>query len=271
MKKGLIFMEGKYQDELLPWFTYLGVPIFVLYIAGYLIKEGMGGLLMSTAVIIPFTSIIVANLSLKYGGKYILSIASLGGISYGMIIMYLGLNYLKISGVNIKHYILLAIILMGVSSVICSREKFSERDELIRVGMTMMISFTVGAFLGVILGLLFVFIIGGGKALLIGLLSGIIISIVYFGARLGKQFNLDENEIYRPKSAGIIGAGIGGGIGLIVNRMYSFYYPTFYYEISAMKIPLTLVINLIAGLIAGLFFGYFSQKIKKRVDEDESD
>lgn len=263
-------MDERYQDNLLPWFTYLGVPIFILYIAGYLIKEGMGGLLMSTAVITPFTSILVANLSLKYGGKYILSIASLGGVSYGMIIMYLGLNYLKISGINIKHYILLAIILMVVSSIICSREKFSERDELIRVGMTMMLSFTLGAFLGGFLALLFAIFIGG-KAPLIGFLSGIIISIVYFGARLGKHFDLDENEIYRPKGAGIIGAGIGGGIGLIVNRMYSFYYPSFYYEISAMKIPLTLVINLIAGLIAGLLFGYSTQKIKKKIDEEESD
>lgn len=265
MKKVFKFVSEKYQNELLRWLTYLAIPTSILFIAGYIIGDDVGRVLMALGFIIPFTASITAQMSLNYGGKHILSMAALGGLSFGIIIMYLVVNMLGVSVIDEKYFLLLAIILMAIFSIASSRRKFSQQDKLILAGMSMMLTFTAGAVLGVILAILFSFI--SGKGFIIGFGSGIVIMVVYLGSKLGEHFNLDENEIYSPKGAGIIGAGIGAGIGLIFNWMFSFYYPTFYYVIGTIKLPLNSVINIIAGLTTGLFFGYFTQKMKKEVDK----
>lgn len=267
MKKIFRFVEEKYQEELLRWLTYLGVPTSGLFIVGSMMGDDIGGLLMALGVIASFTAYVVSQLSFNYGGKHILSIGALGGLSFGMIIRYFMSNIFDGSVIDGEYYFLLAIILMGIFSIAFSRKKFSQRDKLIRAGMSMTVTFAFGAFLGVILGILLIFILGG-IGLLIGFVSGVVIMVFYFGTKLGEHFNLDENEIYSPREAGIIGAGIGGLLGLGIHQMVTYYYPSFYY-INSINISLGSIINIIAGMGAGLFFAYLSQKTKIKIDQNE--
>lgn len=265
MKKVLRFVEEKYQDELLPWLTYLAVPTSGIFIVGSMMGDDIGGLLMALGFIIPFTASVIAQISLNYGGKYILSIGALGGLSFGMIIRYFGLNIFENSEIAGRFYFLLAIILMGIFSIAFSRRKFSQRYQLVQAGMSMMVTFTVGAVLGVILLILFSFI--NGTAASIGFVSGIVIMVVYLGTKLGEHFNLDKNEIYSPVGAGIIGACIGGVLGLGMYHIVTQYYLTFYY-INSINLSLGSIINLIAGAGTGLFFAYLSQKTKIKIDQN---
>lgn len=272
MNKVFRFMEEKYEEEILRWLTYLAIPMSILFFIGYLIGDDIGNLLMSLGFIIPFTSCIIARISIKYGGPHILSIACFGGLSFGVIIMFFGLNVFNINRVDNSHFILLAIILMGVFAVASSRRKFSDNNQLIQAGMGMMVTFTIGAIVGVILALLFsIFLTAIGVhdriGVIIGFFGGIVIMIIYFGSELGDHFNLGEREIYSPVGAAIIGTGIGGVFGLGMSQIYLAFYKPFLYDIGSVEIPLAAIVLLIGGAVAGFFSGYFTQKLKMKIDD----
>lgn len=272
MNKVFRFMEEKYEEEILTWLTYLAIPFAILFLAGYLIGGDAGNLLMSLGFIIPFTFCIIARISLKYGGKHILSIASFGGLSFGMIIMYFGLNVFNIKRIDNSHFILLAIIFMGIFAVASSRRKFSDNDELIQASMGMMVTFTIGAIVGVILALLFSMIfnvigIHDRVGVIIGFLCGIVITVVYLGSKFGDHFDLGKKEIYSPVGSAIVGTGIGGIFSLAMSQIYLAFYNPFSYGIGFVEIPLAVIVLLIGGAVAGFLSGYLTQKLKIKIDE----
>ncbi len=267
MKGNLLnLMEEKYQKKISRWLTYLSVPVSIVFIIGYLIGDDIGGLLASLGAIIPFTSFILVHISLKYGGKHLLTIGAVGGLSYGMIFWFFGTSVLNLRGIEINHYLLLAVILMGLFAIFATRNKFTDFDQLMIAGQSMMVTFLFGAVLAVILAILFGLIFGNIGAW-IGFLSGFIIMIIYHGNEIGEHFDLGETEIYSPTDAGIILAGVGGLLGLGMNMFYTYFYSSLYYKIGSIQVPLASIILLIAGVITGFFSAYLTQRMKKRIDE----
>lgn len=261
-------MDEKYQEEIFRLLTYISIPASIIFITGYLIGSDVGGLLQSLGVLIPFTFSILAHVSLKYNGQYFLAIGALGGLSFGLIIWYIGSSVLNLAWIEVNHYILLAVILMCISAALCAKNKFTEMDQLINVGMSMMGVYFLGTMLGLILALVFGSIFGriGG---IFGLTCGIIIMLFYYGGKLSEHHNIDEKEIYDKKGVGIIGAGIGGVLGLGVGKFYLNFYSPLSFNLSTIEVPLSSIILLMAAAMTGFFSAYLTQIIKERIDKIE--
>lgn len=260
MSKLFRFIEEKYEKKLLPWIGYIFVLVIFLSILGIFIKNDIVTLVRSLGFTVLLVSVIMIHIALKYGGEYIVAVGSFGGISFGVIIWYLGINFLKMGESSYKYFAIFLIFFMVVSVIAISRKSFSKILDSLLSGIAMIPFLGVGIIIGVFLTIPFGMI--WDKLAILGLAIGIILILIYGGRKTYAYFNKEKKEIYSPKGAGIIGVCIGGMLGLSSNQIF---------DINSVGIPFGLVINLISGAVTGFIVGFLSQKMKKKIDAREED